>query len=77
MLDKRSKKVLWIFGIALLAIIVTEVVRPHPIDWRNSYTSFDKIPLGSFIFYEEATAIFKTELEKVQEDPFEFLSDEK
>lgn len=77
MLDKRSRKVLWIFGIAILAIIVTELVRPHPVDWRNSYTSFDKIPLGSFIFYEELPALFKNEIEKVNEDPYEFLSSKK
>lgn len=74
MLDKRSKKVLWIFGIALLAIIVTELVRPQPIDWRSSYTSFDKIPLGSYILYEESPAIFSNNMEKVLEDPYVFLS---
>lgn len=77
MLDKRSKRVLWIFGIALLAIIVTELVRPHPVDWRSSYTSFDKIPLGSFIFYEEAPSLFPNGMEKIQEDPYEFLSSDK
>jgi len=74
MLDKRSKKVLWIFGIALLAIIVTELVRPQPIDWRSSYTSFDKIPLGSYILYEESPALFSNNMEKVLEDPYVFLS---
>jgi len=74
MLDKRSKKVLWILGIALLAIIVTELVRPQPIDWRSSYTSFDKIPLGSYILYEESPALFSNNMEKVLEDPYVFLS---
>lgn len=74
MLDKRSKKVLWIFGITLLAIIVTELVRPQPIDWRSSYTSFDKIPLGSYILYEESPALFSNNMEKVLEDPYVFLS---
>jgi len=74
MLDKRSKKVLWIFGIALLAIIVTELVRPQPIDWRSSYTSFDKIPLGSYILYEESPALFSNKTERVLEDPYVFLS---
>lgn len=76
MLDKRSKKVLWIFGFALLAIIITELVRPQPVDWRDSYTSFDKIPLGAHIFYEEAPQLFTSDLEKVQKDPYEFLSEE-
>jgi hypothetical protein len=75
MLDKRSKKVLWIFGGALLAIIITELVRPQPVDWRDSYTAFDKIPLGSYIFFEEAPLLFNTYLQMVQKDPYEFLSE--
>ncbi len=76
MLDKRSKRVLWIFGLALLGIVITELVRPKPIDWRPSYTSVDKIPFGSFVLFEEINSLFKnTEIEKVQKDPYEFLVD--
>lgn len=76
MLDNRSKKVLWIFGIALLAIVVTELVRPKPIDWRASYTSFDKIPFGGLVFFEEAPSLFKnSEIKKIDKDPYEFLKD--
>lgn len=75
MLDKRSKKVLWIFGIALLAIVITELVRPKPIDWRASYTSFDKIPFGGFVFFNEASSLFNAEIKKIDKDPYEFLKD--
>ncbi len=76
MLDKRSKRVLWIFGIALLAIVITELVRPKPIDWRASYTSFDKIPFGSFVFFNEASSLFENSIiKKVEKDPYEFLKD--
>ncbi|MCB0464220.1 MAG: DUF4350 domain-containing protein, partial [Aequorivita sp.] len=76
MLDKRSKRVLWIFGIALLIIVITELVRPKPIDWRPSYTSVDKIPFGGFVFFEEAASLFKNaEIEKITKDPYEFLKD--
>lgn len=76
MLDKRSKRVLWIFGLALLGIVITELVRPKPIDWRPSYTSVDKIPFGSFVLFEEINSLFKNvEIEKVQKDPYEFLVD--
>lgn len=73
MLDKRSKRVLWVFGVALLGIIFMELVRPQPIDWRESYTSFDKTPLGSYIFYEEAKPFFNDNIESVNRDPYEFL----
>lgn len=76
MLDKRSKKVLWIFGIALLAIVITELVRPKPIDWRASYTTFDKIPFGGFVLFEEASSLFKnSEIIPIEKDPYEFLAD--
>ena len=76
MLDKRSKRVLWVFGIALLIIVITELVRPKPINWRPSYTSIDKIPFGGFVFFEEAASLFKNaEIEKIDKDPYEFLTD--
>src|SRR5690554_2020888 len=76
MLDKRSKRVLWIFGLTLLLILITEIVRPKPIDWRPSYTSVDKIPFGSFVFFEEATSLFKdSEIENIDKDPYSFLVD--
>lgn len=74
MLDKQSKRVLWIFGIALLAIVISEVTRPRPIDWRASYTSADKIPFGGFVLFQELKSLFKnSEIQKVQTDPYEFL----
>lgn len=76
MLDKRSKRVLWVFGIALLGIVITELVRPKPIDWRASYISTDKIPFGGLVLFEEATSLFKNdEIEKIDKDPYEFLTD--
>lgn len=76
MLDRRSKRVIWIFGIVLLLIALTEVLRPKPIDWRPSYTSTDKIPFGSYVFSEELASLFpNAEIEKVRKDPFEFLSE--
>lgn len=76
MLDKRSKKVLWIFGIALLGIVITELVRPKPIDWRASYIATDKIPFGGFVLFGEAPSLFKNaEIEKIDKDPYIFLTD--
>ncbi len=76
MLDKRSKRVLWIFGIALLGIVITELVRPKPIDWRTSYVATDKIPFGGFVLFGEAPSLFKNaEIEKIDKDPYLFLTD--
>src|SRR5690606_22784279 len=46
------------------------------IDWRASYISTDKIPFGGFVLFEEAPTLFKNaEIEKIDTDPYEFLTD--
>lgn len=76
MLDKRSKKILIVFGIAVLAIIISEVVRPKPINWRPSFTSVDTAPLGTYVLFEELQLLYKKgNIEKIKEDPYQFLKD--
>lgn len=75
MLDKRSKKILWLLGFGLLGVIFLEMIRPQPVNWRESYTASGKTPLGCFVFFEEAPSFFNT-IESVTRDPFEFLSSE-
>lgn len=76
MLDKRSKTVLFVFLAGLLIILLSEVLRPRPINWRPSYTSVEKIPFGGFIIYEELEKLLdNTPVEKISQDPFEFLLD--
>jgi hypothetical protein len=77
MFDKRSKRVLYAFGIALLLIAISEMVRPKPIDWSTSYTARDKIPFGSFVLYKELPKLFPTTtFRHIEKDPFEFLAEE-
>ena len=76
MLDKRSKTVLMIFAAGLLIILMSEVFRPRPLNWRPSYTSVEKIPFGGFIIYEELPGLMDdTPVERISRDPFEFLLD--
>lgn len=76
MLDKRSKTIVYIFLGLLLLILLSEVFRPRPINWRPSYTSVEKIPFGAFVLFEEMPSLFgNTPIEKITEDPFEFLLD--
>ena len=57
-MDKRAKIVLAAFVVVILGIIITEIVRPRPINWRPSYTSTDKIPYGCYVLYNELPEIF-------------------
>ncbi len=76
-MDKKSKRILLAFGIALLAIIITEIIRPKPLDWREYYTVESKDPFGCYIFSEEIASLYGNNLENniVKKDPFEFLRD--
>ena len=75
-MDRRSKRILIAFGIALLGIIIIEMIRPKPLDWRESYLSNDKVPFGCYILHQEINDIFNNKpLETIKQDPFEFLRD--
>ncbi len=73
-MDKRSKVILIIFAIVLVSIIVTEITRPKPINWRPSYTSESKIPFGCYVLYNELSTLFpKNKLEKVEKSVYDFM----
>ena len=57
-MDKRSKIILGLFLAVLIGIIVTEIVRPKPLNWKPSYTSSDKIPFGCYVLFHELPNLF-------------------
>ncbi|MCK8522874.1 hypothetical protein M0D21_14950 [Aquimarina sp. D1M17] len=74
-MDKRSRNILILLGIALLTIIITEIVRPKPINWRSSYTSTDKIPFGSYVLFEELKSLNENkDVVLIPNNPYDFLS---
>lgn len=75
-MDKRTRNISILLGIAILSIVIIEVVRPTPINWNPSYTSFDKIPYGAYILKEELqNALGKDQVSIIEKNPFEFLLD--
>lgn len=73
-MERRSKIILGLLVAVLIGIIVTEIVRPKPINWRPSYTSISKIPFGCFILYNELSSIFPdTKIETVEESIYNVL----
>ncbi len=60
--------------VVLIGIIVTEIVRPRPINWRPSYTSVSKIPFGCFVLFNELPNIFSNnEIESVENSMYDIL----
>lgn len=60
-MDWRSKIVIAVFALVITGIIITELVRPRPINWRPSYTAQDKIPFGCFVLFNELPTLFENE----------------
>ncbi len=74
-MDKKSRNILILFGLALLTIIVIELSRPTPINWKPSYTSSDKIPFGGYVFFEELKALDNNkQIDIISKNPYDFLS---
>lgn len=74
-MGRRSKIILGLLVTVLLGIIVTEIVRPKPINWRHSYTSISKIPFGCFVLYNELPTIFlDSKIETVEQSIYNVLT---
>ena len=60
----------------LLVLLLTylEASEPEPVNWNPSYLETDKIPLGTFVFYESWKAATKSEIQNIDIPPFEFLT---
>lgn len=75
-MDKKSKIVLIIFSLVVVGIIVAEIVRPKPINWRPSYTASSKIPFGCYVLYNELSTIFNgSDIDTVEESVYDVLVD--
>ena len=73
-MERRSKIILGILNAVLVGIIVTEIVRPRPINWRPSYTSISKIPFGCFVLFNELPSLFpNSEIQSVEESIYNVL----
>ncbi|WP_304136595.1 DUF4350 domain-containing protein [Mesonia mobilis] len=70
----RSYKIILGALLVLLAMLIfLEANQKDPINWYPSYSITDKIPQGTFVFYESLEKVAK--VEQVNIPPFEFLED--
>ncbi|HEY9183993.1 MAG TPA: DUF4350 domain-containing protein [Salegentibacter sp.] len=63
-----------IFFLLVLALTFLEANEPEPLNMSPSYSGKDKIPLGTFAFFESWKEI--REIEQINQPPFEFLEKE-
>ncbi|QED37306.1 DUF4350 domain-containing protein [Antarcticibacterium arcticum] len=59
----------------LLVLLLTylEASEPEPVNWNNSYLETDKIPLGTYVFYESWKNSTPGDIQNIDIPPFEFL----
>ena len=73
-MGRGSKIVLLLFGLAFLGILVTEMVRPRPLNWRPSFTRSATIPFGCYVLYSELPDLFPGAMpESLEGSPYEWL----
>ncbi len=73
-MGRGSKIVLLLFGLAFLGILITEIVRPRPLNWRPSFTRSATIPFGCYVLYNELPRLFPgQEPEALEGSPYEWL----
>ncbi|SFN74494.1 protein of unknown function [Bizionia echini] len=74
-MDKRSKIALYSIGAIIVLLMIAEVTKPKPLNWRNSYSAADKIPLGCYVLYHELEPFTSNPLKTSDKSLYERLKD--
>ena len=74
-MDKRSKIALYIIAAVILIMMITEVTKPKPLNWSDSYSAADKIPLGCYVLFNELENYSDGEVLENTESIFLYLND--
>ncbi|MFD0989764.1 DUF4350 domain-containing protein [Mariniflexile jejuense] len=74
-MDKRSRIALYAIGAIIVLMMIAEVSKPKALNWRDSYTATDKIPLGSYVLFNELKTISNKPISVSTKTVFESLKD--
>ncbi|MFK7749283.1 MAG: DUF4350 domain-containing protein [Kordia sp.] len=76
-MSKRLKIYLGILIAILIAVVVVELSKPTPLDWRQTYNERQKKPYDLKVFHEElATILYSGKIKNVYRTPFEYFRDQ-
>ncbi len=74
-MHKTLKIYLIIFVAILLAMVINDINKPKPIDWKPSFLSSHKSPYGSYVLFKELPNFFpNVTIKKSRVSPYEFLN---
>lgn len=72
-MDKRSKIALYSIGVVIVLMMIAEVTKPKALNWRDSYSAADKIPLGCYVLYNELETFSKGDVLVSNQNIYEYL----
>ncbi|WP_299128752.1 DUF4350 domain-containing protein [uncultured Winogradskyella sp.] len=72
-MDKRSKIALYLIGAVVVLMMIAEVTKPKALNWQDSYSAADKIPLGCYILFNELETFSKGEVLTSERSVYEYL----
>ena len=75
-MDKRSKIALYIIGAVIVFMMIAEITKPKALNWRNSYSAADKIPLGCFVLFNELDTFSEGDVLVSEKSIYEYLKTE-
>ena len=75
-MDKRSKIALYIIGAVIVFMMIAEITKPKALNWRNSYSAADKIPLGCYVLFNELETFFEGDVLVSEKSIYEYLKTE-
>lgn len=74
-----NKKIIYIllafFALIFLGMIYLEYTKPKPINWTPTFSSYDKIPYGTYVFFHEMKKLYpENNFEQISETPYTKLN---
>lgn len=74
-MDKRSKIALYAIGAVIVLMMIAEITKPKALNWRDSYSASDKIPLGCYVVFNELKNVSNETIKISSTNSFESLKD--
>ena len=72
-MDKRSKIALYIIGAVIVFMMIAEVTKPKALNWRDSFSAADNIPLGCYVLFNELETFSEGDVLISEKSIYEYL----
>ncbi|PKF75568.1 hypothetical protein [Chryseobacterium sp. PMSZPI] len=76
-MNKTFKIYAVIFIVVMVILALLEVNKKETTDWRKNFDPHEKSPFGLFVFDNEAKNLFKNNLKKIEQAPYEYYNQHK